>query len=61
METKEVKSGLAGTVGYLTEVTLSEPDSILVFQLPRPTNMLSEVYVTGAMKSLKECLPEGRT
>ena len=60
MTAKEVKSGLAGTVGYLEEIKLSEPDSLLVFQLPRPTNMLSDVYVSGAMKSLRECLPEGR-
>lgn len=60
MTTKEVKSGLAGTVGYLTEVELTEPDSMLVFQLPRPTNMLSDVYVKGAMESLKGCLPKGR-
>lgn len=60
METKEIKSGIAGTVGYLTEIELTEPDSMLIFQLPRPTNMLSEAYVKGAMNSLTGCLPEGR-
>lgn len=60
MATKEIKSGFAGTTGYLTEIELTEPDSLLVFQLPRPTNMLGDVYVDSAMKSLREYLPEGR-
>lgn len=56
----EIKNSTTGVAGYLEEVQFDEKDSILIFQLPRPTNMLSEVYVEGALRVLKECLPEGR-
>jgi hypothetical protein len=57
---KEIKTGLAGTVGYLHEVQFSEPDSVLVFQLPRETKMLSNVYIEGALKAVRSSIPEGR-
>lgn len=57
---KEIVSPTRGTVGYLHEVECKDNDSVLVFQLPRRTEMLSSTYVDGAMASVKEFLPEGR-
>jgi hypothetical protein len=48
-----------GIVGYLHELSISH-DTILVFQLPRKTDMLSDTYIQGALKSVKECIPEGK-
>jgi len=48
-----------GLIGYLHEVEYKS-DSILIFQLPRATKDLSEVYVENAQKSLKQILPEGK-
>lgn len=56
---KEIKSGLAGTVGYLHEIELA-PDTVLIFQLPRETKMLSDVYLEGALKAVRSSIPEGR-
>jgi len=57
----EIKSPTQGLIGYLHEVECNEPDSVLIFQLPRPTNMLSDVYVKGAMDSVKQFLPQGKS
>lgn len=59
MLTTEIKNNVTGLVGFLHSLEQS-PDSVLVFQLPRPTNMLSDIYVAGAMKNLKEVLPDGK-
>jgi len=48
-----------GLVGFLHTVEYDK-DSILVFQLPRETKMLSDNYVQGALKSLREILPDGK-
>lgn len=61
MAVTQVVSPTRGIVGYLHEVECKDPDSILIFQLPRPTNMLSETYIQGAMDSVRKSLPEGRT
>ncbi len=56
---KEIKNPVQGIVGYLHEIEYAK-DSILVFQLPRQTAMLHEVYVQGAIRSLREILPDGK-
>lgn len=56
----EIKNSTTGTVGYLEEVQFDEKDSILIFQLPRATNMLSDTYVKGALETMRQCLPAGR-
>ena len=55
----EVRTPITGLVGYVHTVEY-EKDSVLVFQLPRATNMLSEAYVRSALKSLREILPDGK-
>jgi len=57
----EIVSPTQGIVGYLHEVECKESDSVLIFQLPRVTKMLSDTYVQGAMDSVKKSLPEGRS
>jgi hypothetical protein len=47
-----------GLVGYLHQIDFSNPDSILVIQLPRETRMISNSYIEGVMKSIRELLPE---
>lgn len=56
----EIKSPTQGLVGYMHEFKCTDADSILIFQLPRETNMLSDTYVQGALAVAKLCLPEGR-
>jgi hypothetical protein len=59
MSSRTITSPTQGIVGYLHEMEYDK-DSILVFQLPRATNMLSEVYIAGAVKSLRDILPDGK-
>jgi hypothetical protein len=59
MTSKVIKSGLAGDVGILHEIDL-KPDTVLIFQLPRETKMLSQVYVEGALNAVRSSIPEGR-
>ena len=56
----EVKDSIGQYAGNLEQIQLN-PDSILVFQLPRRTDMLSNQYVNAAMNSVKSVLPEGKT
>jgi len=56
----EVKSPTRGVVGYLHEVECNEPNSILIFQLPRKTEMINSDYVNGALDAVRKSLPEGR-
>jgi len=56
---KEIKNPVQGIVGYLHEIEYAK-DSILVFQLPRSTAMLHDTYVQGAIRSLREILPDGK-
>lgn len=57
--TEEIKNH-TGTIGYLTDVEYSTKDSILVFQLPRASNMVSKSYATEIRDSLRKILPSGR-
>lgn len=57
--TTNVVSPTSGLVGYLHEIEYDK-DSILVFQLTRETRMLSDTYVQGALKTLREVLPDGK-
>jgi hypothetical protein len=59
MPVTEIKNPISGIVGYFHEIEYDK-DSLLVFQLPRATNMLSETYVQGALRSLREILPDGK-
>jgi hypothetical protein len=61
MPVTEIKSPTKGTVGWLHEVECEANDSILVFQLPRATNQLSNVYVDGAKETIQRMLPPGRS
>ena len=55
----EILSPTQGLVGYSHEIEL-EPQSVIVFQLPRATNMLSDSYIEGALRIAREALPPGR-
>lgn len=57
--TEEIKNH-TGTIGYLTEVEYVNKDSILVFQIPRASNMISKAYAEEIRNSIKNMLPEGR-
>jgi hypothetical protein len=61
MPITKITSALAGNVGDLHTIECKEENSILIFQLPRETRMLSDVYVEQAKKALQGSLPEGRT
>jgi hypothetical protein len=54
-----ISNPIQGIVGYLHEMEYDK-DSILVFQLPRTTEMLNETYITRAVNSLREILPDGK-
>ena len=56
----EIKSNTAGLIGFLHEVECKDSESILVFQLPRRTDMLNEHYLRTAMDAIKHSLPTGR-
>lgn len=60
MPITEIKSRFGNLVGNLHEIEPKESHSILVFQLPRATNMLNEAYIESAMKTIRESLPAGR-
>lgn len=57
----EIRTTTQGLIGYLYEVECKSLDSMLVFQLPRQTSMLSEGYKSNAMNSLRDFLPKGKT
>lgn len=57
--TTKVEKPSEGLVGFLHEIEYDK-DSILVFQLPRKTEQLSDVYVGGALKTLREIIPDGK-
>lgn len=61
MPVKEIVSPTRGLVGYLHEVECNSNDSILIFQLPRKTEMLSNSYVDEAKNILFKSLPPGRS
>lgn len=57
MDKIELKHPTHGLVGYLHRIDLSNPDAVLVIQLPRETKMISNSYLEGVMKSIKDLLP----
>jgi hypothetical protein len=59
MEKVDIVSPTQGLAGFLHEVEYDKT-SILVFQLPRPTNMLSNSYVENALKVLNDMMPDHR-
>lgn len=60
MAISEVSSPTRGIVGYLHTVECTTDDSVLIFQLPRATNQLSNVYIDGAKEAIKNALPPNR-
>jgi len=56
----ELRNSTQGLLGYLYEIPQSDPDSLLVFQLPRATNQLSQGYIEGVVGAAKKMLPEGK-
>jgi hypothetical protein len=56
----EIRSPTEGLVGFLHEVECETSDSVLIFQLPRETKMLSDSYVQGALETLSKMLPKGK-
>ena len=61
MNPTEIVSPTKGLVGYMHEVICTDNDSVLIFQLPRVTEQLSDSYVAGALETAREMLPKGRT
>jgi len=61
MAITEIKSPTRGTVGWLHEVECASNDSVLIFQLPRDTQHLSNAYLDEARTALTKMLPTGRT
>ena len=51
----QINDNLNQYVGRMVDVNI-KPGNILVVQLPRPTNMLSDSYVEGAMRSVRAAL-----
>lgn len=60
MSIKEINSTTRGTVGWLHEVECVDNQSVLIFQLPRNTNMIGKEYISHAQGVLKESLPKNR-
>lgn len=54
----EIKDTARGLVGYLHELKI-EKDSVLVFQLPRQTNMINRDYLSSAKSAVQELLDSG--
>lgn len=44
----------------ITEFRFSDPDSVMVIQVPRPTNQLSDIYIRGIREELDKYTPPGR-
>lgn len=57
---KEINSPTRGTIGWLHEVECVDNQSVLIFQLPRKTDMLGKEYISHAQSVLKESLPANR-
>lgn len=56
----ELRDPVQGLLGYLHEIEIKEPTSVLIFQLPRETKQLSESYLQGVMGAAKRMLPKDR-
>lgn len=61
MSFTEITSPTQGIIGYLHEVECNEERSILIFQLPRRTDTISQSYIAGAMDSIRNSLPSNRS
>jgi hypothetical protein len=59
MSITQISSSTQGIIGYLHDLQIDK-DSVLVFQLPRETRMISNSYIEGVMGKVKESLPPGR-
>jgi hypothetical protein len=57
---KEIKSPTEGTIGFLHEME-SDPNTVLIVQLPRETKFLSTAYLEHTRETLSKILPEGKT
>jgi len=53
-----VTDTVQGLIGVGHKIDISQGE-VLVFQLPRPTKMLSRVYIDGARTAIESWLPEG--
>ena len=42
--------------GYLHEIEIDDPSKILVFQVPRKTDQMSEAYRDESIKIIQDCL-----
>lgn len=60
MPITELTNPLRGTIGWLHEVEFKSNDSVLIFQLPRYTKDLSNIYLSDAKEALIKILPPGR-
>ena len=61
MQMTEIISPTQGTIGYFHEVACAANDSVLIFQLPRSTAMISKGYLENARETLCQLLPKGRS
>lgn len=59
MTVTNVTSPTRGLVGYLHELEYDK-DSILIFQLPRRTDMINDDYAKSALEALREVIPNNR-
>jgi hypothetical protein len=53
----EVKTGVAGTIGYMHEIE-TKPDSMLVFQVPRRTEQMSNSYMESIKDAIHRLYPD---
>lgn len=60
MSSVELRNSTIGLLGYLHDIPQSDPDSILVFQLPRATNQMNSAYLEGILCAARKMLPEGK-
>jgi hypothetical protein len=61
MTVTNISSPYGGQIGLLHDIDCKEENSILIFQLPRSTKMISPAYIEEAQKALQGSLPKGRT
>jgi hypothetical protein len=59
MPISKITNEVKGITGFLHDIE-TKNDSVLIFQLPRETRMLSDIYVQQAKEALAGSLPAGR-
>ncbi len=57
---KEIVSPTRGIIGWMHEVECQANDSVLIFQLPRTTQQISNSYLDDAKDTVSRLLPPGR-